>query len=167
MGEDMVRKDTIKAIAVLMPLAVSISACGNLDSSNLVFGQSDSVGLKIAGSGPQQNAELSLGYNSDNIAIVPAATRDAAGNLTIISSSIRGVQNGQDALSTLGNFDLDTGDNTIVSVGLGKFFATGSAAQVLAQGFANKFRIAPAGSMFVPIPIPEGTPAAAPAAPVN
>ncbi|MCR9177045.1 MAG: hypothetical protein NXI19_13695 [Alphaproteobacteria bacterium] len=149
MGEDVVRKDTIKAIAVLMPLAVSISACGNLDSSNLVFGQSDSVGLKIAGSGPQQNAELSLGYNSDNVAIVPAATRDENGNLTIISSSINGA--GQDALSTFGSFALNTGDNTIVSVGLGKFFATGSAAQTLAQGFADYgLRAAPKDSVIIP-----------------
>lgn len=157
----------IKTLAILLPVSLAVSACGNLESTNLVFGQSESIGLKIAGSGPQQNAELSLGYSGDNIAIVPAATRDAAGNLTIISSSIRGMQNGQDALSTLGNFELETGDNTVVSVGLGKFFATGSAAQVLAQGFANKFRIAPAGSVFVPVPPPASEPAAAPVTPVN
>jgi hypothetical protein len=44
---------------------------------------------------------------------------------------------GTDALSVLGQFSVDTNSKT-ADVGLGKFFATGLAAQKLADGFSER-----------------------------
>lgn len=124
-----------KKIAGMALAAGLLAGCGNVDGAHLVFGQKDVVGLGISASGPQQDAELTLGYNGKNIAVIPVAVEDNDGEYTKLESTNQG---NQDAYSTLGQFELNTGGDGTVSVGLGKFFATGTAAQVLAQGFNNK-----------------------------
>lgn len=131
---------------------VSLGGCGNVDSSHLVFGQKISVGLTIDASAPEQSGELSLGYKDRNIAVIPVAVKaenadkyQTLGAYGPESKSEAGTDGSgklaagaSDAYSTVGQFELATGGNGTASVGLGKFFATGVAAQILAEGFAAK-----------------------------
>jgi len=120
--------------------ALALAGCGNADSSHLVFGQQHTVGLTIAGAGPTQEAELSLGFKDRNIAVVPVAVKNQDGTYMTLGGGIpQGADGGSaaDAYSTLGQFELKGGENG-ATVSLGKFFATGTAAQVLAQGFADQ-----------------------------
>lgn len=132
-------RNRIRALAALAIGLPAVAACGNLEATHLVFGQEQSVGLTIAGSGPQQDAELTLGFKDKNIAVVPVAVKDANGQVVLTARTDSGPGLGiSDSFSTIGQFELDTGKSTAVSVGLGKFFATGNAAQTLAQGFADR-----------------------------
>jgi hypothetical protein len=57
---------------------------------------------------------------------------------TVTSNGTRGRKSeGSDALSVLGQFSVETNSKT-ADVGLGKFFATGLAAQKLADGFGER-----------------------------
>lgn len=116
----------------------ALAGCGNRDSSHLVLGQRIIVGLTISGSAPEQGAELSLGYKDHNIAVIPVAVKKEDGAYQPLGSfdeAATGTDPASDAYSTLGQFELSTGEDGTVSVGLGKFFATGVAAQTLADGF--------------------------------
>ena len=132
----------IIAIAALAGLA--LSACSQKQGADLIFGQQETVGLTISGSAPQQGGGLTLGYSSLDIAIVPVVVETPSGALVVKGETKKLDDQGEsagglsDALSTIGQFDLDTADNVAASVGLGQFFATGNAAQILAQGFAAK-----------------------------
>jgi hypothetical protein len=118
----------------LIPLAFTLllAGCYSTQNAPLVFFQAHTLGISATASGAQAAPELTLGYRDIDVALVPV--QDSAGR------PIRSVQSGvySDALSVLGQFDVNTGAGTAVNVGLGKFFATGSAARVLAQGFAHK-----------------------------
>ncbi len=121
---------------------IFLAGCGNVDTSHLVFGQYISVGLVISASAPEQGAELSLAYRDRNIAVIPVAVKDGD-NFKILGSFDEAASEtlpASDAYSTLGQFELQTGEEGTVSVGLGKFFATGIAAQTLAEGFKEKMK---------------------------
>ena len=68
------------------------------------------------------------------------------GSYELITAETEGANGGEltDAMSVLGQFEFQAGSGggNVGGAGpsavLGKFFATGAAAQVLAQGFANK-----------------------------
>ncbi len=122
-----------------MPLVLVVAGCGNVESAHLIFGQQQTVGLEISATAPEQGASLTLGYSDRNIAIIPVAVKvgeDDFVRLGATNATTDGDSN--DAYSTLGQFELGTGGDGTVSVGLGKFFATGLAAQFLAQGFQAK-----------------------------
>jgi hypothetical protein len=128
-----------KALGAALGL-IALVGCGNTDSSHLVFGQDIVVGLTISASAPEQGGELTLGYKDRNIAVVPVAIKDETGKY--ISLGGYGQAPGEadlpsDAFSTLGQFEMRTGQDGTVSVGLGKFFATGIAAQNLSAGLAQ------------------------------
>lgn len=153
-----------------------LTACGNVDSSHLIFGQQHIVGLSISASAPEQGGSLTLGLRDHDIAIVPVAVKKANGDYmpmkatttnpkidkSEINVSIDREQDGkiEDAFSTLGNFELkggatkSTGDDSqgfAPSVGLGKFFATGNAAQILAAGFREKLSASQEVELAVPV----------------
>lgn len=126
-----------------------LAACGKNEGADLIFGQQESVGLTISGSAPQQGGGLNLGYSSLDIAVVPVVVETPDGARVVKGETKSLDDHGNsagglsDALSTIGQFDLDTGTAGTVSAGLQKFFATGNAAQILAQGFADKMSSAP------------------------
>ena len=99
-----------------------LSGCAVDGPLPLVFGQAHTVGVTISGSVPEQAAELSIGYRDKDIAVVPTHVMSEA-------------PENNDALSTFGQFELDTEGGAEVKAGLGKFFATGMAARVLSEGF--------------------------------
>ena len=81
------------------------------------------------------NCRLTLGYKDRNFAIIPVTVKQAGGDSTQVSA--KAGDNFEDALSVLGQFEVNAkAANTGVS--LGKFFATGVAAQKLSDGFASK-----------------------------
>lgn len=118
----------------------------------LVFGQTTTVGIAVGGSVTDQGASFSLGYQDRNFAIVPATVQQADGAATQVRSiaSAGSRQTSEDALSVLGQFDVQssTDGQGRVDIGLGKFFATGLAAKVLADGFSARI------ARSVPAPAP-------------
>jgi hypothetical protein len=128
-------------ISTALSAAVFTSACSTPGNAMLVFGQTQTLGISIGGSATDQGASFTLGYQDKNFAIVPASVRQADGSSTQVLSTVgtRRDREGQseDALSVLGQFSVSTSSRT-ADVGLGKFFATGLAAQKLADGFSEK-----------------------------
>jgi hypothetical protein len=123
--------------------AACLSACSTQGSTMLVFGQTQTLGIAIGGSVTDQGATFTLGYQDKNFAIVPATVRQADGSSIQVLSGVGNAGSrsrqgqGQDALSVLGQFSVNTSSKT-ADVGLGKFFATGLAAQKLADGFSEQ-----------------------------
>ena len=113
-----------------------VAGCGNIDAAHLVFGQQQNVGLDISASAPDQGAHLTLGYKDKNIAVIPVAVKEGAAYKLLGATNNESADSDRnDAYSTLGQFELKAGEQGATSVGLGKFFATGLAAQKLAEGF--------------------------------
>jgi hypothetical protein len=115
----------------LMPLF--LSGCGS--TYPLVFADKTTVGLEV--SGGEGVPELVFGFKTKSVAIVPIAVRrkDGSGGVAEIVP-IQGEAGGgiKDAYSTFGNFTFDSDVNaTTASLGLGRFFATGVAAQEISK----------------------------------
>lgn len=131
------------ACTALVVLAATVgAACTTQGNTMLVFGQTQTVGISIGGSVTDQGASFTLGYQDRNFAIVPATVRQADGGSSQVVSTVdasggEGGEGGkgEDALSVLGQFSVISNSKT-ADVGLGKFFATGLAAQKLADGFS-------------------------------
>lgn len=113
--------------------ALSLAGCATTQvGSPLLFARTQTYGITIAGSVPDQGAQLTLGFGDRNLAIVPTTQSDG--------EQIRGTGEGsnyQDALSVLGQFEA-SGRASDVSASMGTFFSTGNAARLLAQGFSCK-----------------------------
>jgi hypothetical protein len=109
-----------------------------------MFGQTQTLGITINGSTTQQGAELTLGYRDFDIAVVPVSVTQSTGDVTQIKSTANPdkSQSFEDALSVLGQFEANARAAN-PEVGLGKFFATGTAAKVLADGFKAKLSNGP------------------------
>ena len=120
----------------LLGIVLLITACASNQQAPLVFGQSNTLGISIAGGASQQGADFTLGYKSRNIAVVPV-TAQTSPNETRQIGSAAAPGEFEDAFSVLGQFDVKT-DTTQGNVGLGTFFATGGAAKTLADGFSCK-----------------------------
>lgn len=121
---------------LMLPALALLGGCAtSTPNMPLVFGQTHTVGLAIGASTADQGAELTLGYQDRNIAIIPVTVAQPGGANTQVRSSAG--EGFEDALSVLGQFELDSSARG-PSVGLGKFFATGNAAKTLADGFQQK-----------------------------
>jgi hypothetical protein len=159
-----VRKSALPLSTVALA-ALSLAACGNVDSANLLFYQQQNVGLNIGVNPASQSANLNLGFDDQNYAIVPVAVKQADGNYLLLKSK-QPIQTStgdiEDALSVLGQFGLKSGvgakvtdadsdtdanaggegdgapNGTAIGVGLHKFFATGGAARNLSHGYMDK-----------------------------
>ncbi|WP_422021654.1 hypothetical protein [Pyruvatibacter mobilis] len=156
---------TALSVGALSLATLPLAGCGNVDSANLLFYQQQNVGLNIGVNPTTQSANLNLGFDDQNYAIVPVAVKQADGNyLTLKSEQPAEKTKGNhiDSLSVLGQFGLNSGvganaqavktntesnadgakndaqDGTNVGVALTKFFATGSAARNLSQGYMDK-----------------------------
>jgi hypothetical protein len=127
----------ISKLIIGASLGVTLAACSPTANYPLLFGQTQTFGVGIHGS-TTQGADLTLGYKDFNVAIVPVTTADGSP----IRGDVLGAGNarGQDALSVLGEFNAETTAGVSPKVGLGKFFATGLAAQKLAEGYRDKLK---------------------------
>jgi hypothetical protein len=113
--------------------ASALAGCASTAELPLVFGQTHTVGISMGASTTDQGGEFTLGYRDRNVAIVPVVMSSGASGATQLSATATG--GFTDALSVLGQFEVNS-DATARKIGLGKFFATGLAAKVLADGFS-------------------------------
>jgi hypothetical protein len=116
---------------ILFGSAMSLVGCATSQQGMpLIYGRTQTVGISVAGSVPDQGAHLTIGFSDRNIAIVPTTSPQG--------ERIRGTGEGsnfEDALSVLGQFQANAKASD-VSAGLGTFFSTGNAARLLAEGFS-------------------------------
>lgn len=136
--------NTITSVTIIA-LSLTITACTTIPNNMpLVFGEDISLGISMGGSTTSQGAELTLGFKSKDVAIIPVVAASGT-DLTKIQGEVNnmGTPSGvpyastqKDAYSVLGQFGTTT-DNNGKRIGIGKFFATGRAATSLADGFSK------------------------------
>jgi hypothetical protein len=144
----------IKTILLGGIAALSLASCTTADQPMpLVFARTQTVGVSIAGTVPDQGAHLTLGYSDRNLAVVPTTTNQGG---EIRSTATENNQPFNDALSVLGQFAINAKASN-VETSLGTFFSTGLAARNLAEGFRDKLRgFGPAASAGSVIPRADG-----------
>jgi uncharacterized Zn-binding protein involved in type VI secretion len=131
----------LRNLAVAAMSVISGAGCAQLPNPPLIFGQTHTVGITIAGSPAEQGGEFTLGYRDRDLAVVPVSVTQGDGTVTQLETYVFGDhrsgadQPDKDAFSVLGQFELST-EGQQAKVGLGKFFATGLAARRLGDGFA-------------------------------
>lgn len=117
-------------------IVFGLVGCSATKNMPLIFGQTHTVGITIGASAVDQGAEFVLGYKDRDVAVIPVTVEQASGDSTLVKATVNG---SQDAMSVIGQFEVDSSsEGATRSVGLGKFFATGIAAQQLATGFKKK-----------------------------
>lgn len=145
----------LKKTMLTLAMPVSLAGCSSMPTNMpLIFGETVTVGISIGASTADQGADLTVGFKSKDIAIVPVTTKsDGSEALTATVTSTgpsekavigpdgkmeltkpEKTSQSVDAFSVLGQFSSTT-DAGARQVGLGKFFATGNAAVQLAGGF--------------------------------
>lgn len=120
-------------LALVTGLAgLPLGACTTADQPMpLVFGRSQTVGISVAGSVPDQGAHVTIGFSDRNVAVVPTTSPNGE---AIRATATDGFN---DALSVLGQFEANAAAKD-VNAGLGTFFSTGMASRLLAEGFSCK-----------------------------
>jgi hypothetical protein len=111
--------------------AALLSACSTIDPP-LIFGKMDTFGLSASATAPDQGGTVSLGYRSAKLAIVPVTAHNADGSVEVLRENRAGPAN-SGAFSTFAHFEASANVRTGVGACLGDTFATGLAAQVVAQ----------------------------------
>ena len=129
-------KHLAKASVLCIVIAVA-SSCADIKNPPLLFGQTQSVGISVSASAPDQGGELTIGYKDRNFAVIPVTVAQKDGASTQIKSTAGNEH--QDALSVLGQFEVSASAPE-GAASLGKFFATGNAANKLADGFKDKLK---------------------------
>ena len=99
----------------------------------LVYARSDTLGIDISGSTAVQGTTFTLGYSTQNLALVPVVAAGAGGKVSGLNGRDGDDKTGKDAFSVLGQFNASTQTNKL-GYGLDRYFATGVAAQHLADG---------------------------------
>jgi len=126
----------------LLPICMLLMmvACSLVPNPPLLFGEAQTLGITINATTTTQGAELTIGYRSVDIAVIPTTVTQASGAVTQIEAKIKTSAGEEyiDGLSVLGQFQSNAQAGTAVQAGLGKFFATGQAAKVLADGFKTQ-----------------------------
>jgi len=119
-------------------IAMTVTGCASDHDLPLVFGASNTIGISIGGSLPEQGGDFTIGYKGQDFAIVPVTVVQSDGAEQQIGADVRG-DKFQDAFSVLGQFEAAASQTSTGSkTGLGKFFATGVAAKKLSDGFAKR-----------------------------
>lgn len=143
----------MKKLVCFASVLVATVGCSN-SSSPLYFGQNTTYGAAVGGTAAAGGLpELTVGYRQANVAIVPTVIpgdvklgKNGNESRTIFAtqdqrSAVGGATDGSsdgnrtDAYSTFGSFKASTKTNGIT---LGVFFATGVAAQTLAEAVKEK-----------------------------
>jgi hypothetical protein len=102
----------------------------------LIFGSSNVYGVSIGGSVADTGGEFVVGYKGLDLALVPVSAVQG-GTETFVGANAGSGH--LDSYSVIGQFSAQAGRRADgANAGLGKFFATGWAAQNIANGFARK-----------------------------
>jgi hypothetical protein len=110
-------------------LVMLLPGCGS--DAPLIFGKVDTLGVSASVTAPDQGGNVALGYRSVKAAIVPVTTRDAYGNVIVLKENRLGTSDG--GFSTFAHFEATAGAAAGANACLGDTFATGLAAQAVAQ----------------------------------
>lgn len=133
----------------LVTVAATISGCEAPKHAPLIFGQTQTLGVSIATAANGTAPEVTLGYRDANIAMVPTTIEQPGGENTQLEATVGGGEKlaadgetvverqkpAKDAFSTFGQFSAAVTGAT-AKTALGKFFATGLAAQKISDGFS-------------------------------
>jgi hypothetical protein len=122
-------------LAAGLALSLGLAGCSTQNPS-LFFAQAHTLGVDVAGSTTEQSAHLTLGYKDLAVAVVPTTATGRNGEVVPLIGTAGG-RDSQNALSVLGQFNASAASAT-PSVNLGTFFATGLAADKLADGFSDQ-----------------------------
>lgn len=126
---------------VAVVLLVSAGGCATDRDVPLVFGSSNSLGIYIGASVPEQGGDFTIGYKARDFAVMPVTLVNADGTESLVGSQFNNGKAG-DSFSVLGQFKSEASrTSTGAKTGLGKFFSTGMAASTLAQGFAERLGV--------------------------
>jgi hypothetical protein len=116
-------------------LAAALLA-GCTTDTPLVFAKANTYGASIAGSVPDQGANLTLGYRAANLAVVPVTAHDASGQVVpVLADLVSNRQSSKEAFATFAHFESTLG--TPAKACLGDTFATGYAARYVSQSLAK------------------------------
>lgn len=129
----------IETVSMAVLASVGLAGCASNAEMPLVFGQTHTVGISMGASATDQGGEFTLGYRDRNVAVVPVVLKGTDGQTRLGATA---TDDHNDAFSVLGQFEVKS-NATERKVGLGKFFATGLAAKVLAEGFSARLENAP------------------------
>jgi len=93
----------------------------------------------VSATAPDQGGNVVLGYRSANIAVVPVYARDASGSVVKMGGAQRGANSFElvDSFSTFAHFEAAAGSGSVKGVCLGDTFATGNAANRLAENLEH------------------------------
>jgi len=116
---------------LLIGVGLALAGCVSMNNPPLFFAQTQTFGARLHGSATEQTASLVVGYKGSDAAIVPV-TATQNGEVVAICS-LWGAK--RDSLSVFGTFRGDANVSTTAGVGLKNFFATGIAADNLAEGY--------------------------------
>jgi hypothetical protein len=111
--------------------AALLSGCNTIDPP-LIFGKMDTFGLSASMTAPDQGGTVTLGYRSAKLAIVPVTAHNAAGGVQVLTEQRNGAAN-SGAFSTFAHFEASAAAVPGVKACLGDTFATGIAAQAIAE----------------------------------
>jgi len=126
---------------MMAPVVVlTVSGCNTSGTGPLTFIQAQTVGISASAGGAQVAPEVSLGYRDLDVAFVPTMTADGT---PLKASETQSNFTETDALSVIGQFNVNStaaATNANFKADLGKFFATGMAAKVVADGFSAQLK---------------------------
>jgi len=125
-------------------LWIALAGCSSSQNQPLLFLQATTVGISASTTGSTETPELALGYRDIDVALVPVT--DEAGHPIRAKYPDATGAKFSDALSVFGQFQVNANAGTTTSAGLGKFFATGLAAQQIAAGFQKWLGQTPAAN---------------------
>lgn len=112
-----------------------LAGCAAYDSNPpLVFGKVDRLGISASATTADQGGDLNVGFKSAKIAVVPVTVTHADGSVEKLIVNRGGGNSG--AFSTFAHFEA-TASATGPGACLGDTFATGLAAQAIAQNLSR------------------------------
>jgi hypothetical protein len=127
--------------ALIIGAGFGLAGCYQTNNPPLFFAQAHTLGVGVHTSTTQQSADLTVGYKDFDVAIVPVSATDSSGQVVPLTGSSGG-GNSRNALSVLGQFNANAATAT-PAVNFGTFFATGLAADKLADGFSDHLAKSP------------------------
>lgn len=123
-----------------MAATLFCSGCATYDNE-LLFAESTDIGIGLQPN-PVGGAQFNFGYKQRDLALVPIGAIDGTGE--VVQRRTKGANGAKDALSVFGQFNASAtaggADAAKRKATLGRFFATGLAAQNLAGGYSKGWK---------------------------
>ena len=129
------------ALATMCTVAILAAGCATNGEAPLLFAASNIYGVSIGGNVADTGGEFVVGHKGADFAVIPVSAIQPGGGEELVGAADRASLY-KDSYSVIGQFGGSaTKTKKGANAGLGKFFATGTAAQNIAQGFAKKMGV--------------------------